>query len=111
IGTRSYFGATMAGASMMADPLNGSIIEDGNVKIYPNPVSDWLTIEFTDEEVVLGDVTITIYNDQPSIETVTITESPSVYGFEVDFNSLIAGTYYVQLYDGIETRVFRIVKE
>jgi len=89
----------------------GTIIVDGNVTLYPNPVIDWLTIEFTDLSVKLGDVTITLYNDLPSIETATIIESPSAYGFEVDFTTLMPGTFYLQLYDGLETRVFRIVKE
>jgi Leucine-rich repeat (LRR) protein len=89
---------------------DGSTIVDGNVTLYPNPVVDWLTLEFTDESVNLIDVTIHVYDDWAILYTVTIQESVSVYGYEIDFNPLLSGTYYVQLYDGIEVRVFRIVK-
>ena len=91
--------------------IGGPVIEDGNVKLYPNPVVDWLTIEFTDLSVALGDVIIHVYDDYANPYSMTIIESVTVYGFEVDFQPLLPGTYYVQLYDGIEVRVFRIVKE
>jgi hypothetical protein len=90
---------------------DGTVIVDGNVTLYPNPVVDWLTIEFTDLTVVLDDVIINVYDELANFESVQTIESVSVYGLEADFNDLGPGTYYVQLYDGIEVRVFRIIKE
>lgn len=113
-GNRSIVNITLdpeSGFSAISASEGGSSIVDGNVTLYPNPVVDWVIIEFTDKTVDLGDVAVTVYNGQPSIETVTIIKSPKIYGFEVDFNSLIPGTYYLQLYDGIEVRVFRLLKE
>jgi hypothetical protein len=88
----------------------GSIIVDGNVTLYPNAVIDWLTVEFTDTSVDLQNVVINIFDEGANLHPVTIMESIAVYGFEVEFNSLGPGTYYVQIYDGIETRVFRILR-
>ena len=91
-------------------PDGATTIEDGNVRLYPIPTYGTLYIEFTDPLVDLSEVSITVYNDQPAIVHVPISPSILVNGFEIDFLGLPGPDYYyyVQLYDGIRVRVFRV---
>jgi hypothetical protein len=91
-------------------PDGATTIEDGNVRLYPIPTYGTLYIEFTDPLVDLSEVSITLYNDQPAIVNVPINQSILVNGFEIDFLGLPGPDYYyyVQLYDGISVRVFRV---
>ncbi len=114
VGNRTIVNITMTALETMfitESATTMSYIEDGNVRLFPNPVEDWLTIEFIDESVDLLYVSINCYDEWSNVYDLLLSSSTEIYGFEVDFNSLPTGTFYVQLYDGIEVRVFRIMKE
>ena len=59
----------------------------------------------------LSDVIIRVYDENLNIYELSISLSTTQYGYFVEFYSVQAGTYYVWLYDGIQTRIFRILKE
>ena len=88
-----------------------SNIVDGNVTLYPNPIVDDLTVEFIEESVILSEVSIVVYNSQGNIVYASIVESVKVFGFEVDFSSLKADTYFVRISDGNDVRTIRIQKD
>lgn len=98
------------GFEAISAPDGATTIEDGNVTLYPIPTYGTLYIEFTDPLVDLSEVSISVYNNQPAIVNVPITPSILVNGFEINFLGLPGPDYYyyVQLYDGIELRVFRV---
>ena len=81
-------------------------INDFNIKVYPNPVYDNLTLQysnFTNEKICFQ-----ILDNKGSIiryENITSSET------RIDFRTLASGEYYVKVTDGFkELKVYKIVK-
>jgi hypothetical protein len=81
-------------------------ITDLNIKVYPNPVYDILTLQYsnyTNEKI--GFQILNIEGKLIRFENMTSSE------VHIDFQSLASGEYYVKVTDGFkELKVFKIVK-
>ena len=85
---------------------SSNIITDLNIKVYPNPVCDILTLQYlnyTNEKI--GFQILNIEGKLIRFENLTSSEA------QIDFQSLASGEYYIKVTDGFkELKVFKIVK-
>jgi len=85
---------------------SSNIITDLNIKVYPNPVCDILTLQYlnyTNEKI--GFQILNIEGKLIRFENMTSSEA------QIDFRSLASGEYFVKVTDGFkELKVFKIVK-
>jgi PQQ-dependent dehydrogenase (s-GDH family) len=70
------------------------------IKIYPNPVEDWLTVTITEE--VQKPFRLRLYNQAGVLMKELGSVKPEV---KVDMKGLPAGLYFIQLYNGYERLV------
>lgn len=81
-------------------------ITDLNIKVFPNPVNDILTLQYsnyTNEKIDFQ--ILNIEGKLIQFENMTSSEA------QIDFRSLASGEYYVKVTDGFkELKVFKIVK-
>jgi hypothetical protein len=78
----------------------------GNLRVYPNPVKEKLTIEWVDFDPYK--VNISIYN---TVGHAVINISDAKSQQEVDLNKLPSGIYFIKVQEGKEQRTFKILKE
>lgn len=82
--------------------------EDVGVLIYPNPVSDMLTIEFP--EVEATQVQIQLIDVLGRVVTEIKNQDTSEFSIEIDVNNFKPGVYFVKISDGKDwNEVSRIV--
>ncbi len=73
-------------------------VSDPQVKIYPNPFSEYTTIEYKIERK--SDVQLTIYNSNGSIVRKLVNETQSTGTYRIDFNdvqNLASGLYFYDI--------------
>ncbi len=77
------------------------------VNIYPNPVSDMITIDFLDE--LTGPAEIEIYNELGQLiqKTTTISNDQAV----VDFRGFAAGVYMLKVQSGNASKTWKLIKQ
>ncbi len=86
------------------EPVVGIDAVEGLVRVYPNPVSDFITIERNSTQ----DVVVELYNVSGSVvNTFTTTDAT----LSLDVTNLPSGTYYIRMISESGTTVHRIVKE
>ena len=81
--------------------------ENGKYAVYPNPVSNRLTITSDMQSMKSSD--IAIYDLQGKLYRVNESRQVSAYKVELDLTSLAPGVYMVRLNTGKENKIFRIV--
>jgi hypothetical protein len=82
------------------------LIEFGNLKLYPNPVKDNLTIEYT--YIAIQQTQIDILNAQGQLVYASaLTELKK----QIDMSAYSQGIYFIKLRNNHEQKVFKIVKE
>lgn len=82
------------------------IINFSNLKIYPNPAKDKLTIEFTDFET--SNCSLELISP---LGQVLYTKDDSEPKEELDLKSFPAGIYYLKVQSHSNQKVFKIIKE
>ncbi len=85
------------------------ISKEIGIKIFPNPFTSSVTIEFTDNDSKNGDISFKIYNNQGKIVYKQDEHLSNGYGnkIQLDLSHLIAGHYIVFITDAND-RVSRI---
>ena len=90
----------------LAPPVNkGTVDVSANVKVYPNPTVDWITIQLGDS--LLPGAFVELYNQvgQKMISTM-ITQTT----FQLNLVSMSKGVYYIKINNGEDKSVSKLVK-
>ncbi|MDR0367535.1 MAG: T9SS type A sorting domain-containing protein [Bacteroidales bacterium] len=77
--------------------------EDNNIKLYPNPVNDWLTIPYIEKytRIEIHDLKgVSLFSEK-------LTDEESCY---LNVSFLATGVYFVSLYNNEKISVFKIIK-
>jgi len=78
-----------------------------SVKVYPNPVSDVITILF--EEVVESEINLTLLDSQGRLVKKDVIEA-TVSEKQINMQDLAAGVYYLRLTKGKLVNVYKVIK-
>jgi hypothetical protein len=77
------------------------------VKVYPNPVSDLVNIQF--DSPLESEIVMTILDSQGRLVKKDVIETNSVEK-QINMQEFPAGIYYLRLIKGIQTNVYKVVK-
>lgn len=77
-----------------------------NLKIYPNPVTDKLQIEFTDAES--QDLKLELFN---SLGKIVYTTAHIEEKQEIDLSEFPGGMYFLKIQNAQMRKVYKIVKQ
>lgn len=78
-----------------------------NIKVFPNPASDVINIQF--ESPVEGEVVLTIIDSQGRLVKSDIIES-AIIEKQINMQDIPAGNYYLRLTQGKLVNVYKVVK-
>lgn len=78
-----------------------------SVKVYPNPASEFVKIEF--EQPVDSEIRMSIVDYRGKVVLTDIV-GPGTYYFEVNLQNLSSGIYFLRLQKGKFVNVYRVVK-
>jgi len=78
-----------------------------SVKVYPNPVSDIITIKF--EEVVESEITLMLLDSQGRVVKQDVVEA-TVSEKQINMQDVAAGIYYLRLTKGKLVNVYKVIK-
>ncbi|MFO7575808.1 MAG: T9SS type A sorting domain-containing protein [Bacteroidales bacterium] len=78
-----------------------------SIKVYPNPASEFVKIEF--EQPVDSDIRMFILDFRGKVVETDII-GPGTYFFEVNLQNLSSGIYFLRLQKGKFVNVYRVVK-
>ena len=97
----------LAGAALSSTLAVDEQLLSSAIKVYPNPVSDNLKIDFTD---IAGETKVVIYN---STGQIVKTEKLSTQNNNLDLSQLQSGLYLVNLHflDYKTVKTFKIIKK
>ena len=85
------------------DGIDSKIVQD--LKFYPNPVIDKLSIELSD----IADVTtVLVYNSEGSLKGTYVQKNKS---FEIDMNQYSSGVYFIKLVSSKGTQTIKVFKD
>ncbi len=76
------------------------------IKLFPNPTVDMVNIQMPSSYV--GKVNLMLYNSNGALISVT---KPTTTNLRLNVQSLAAGTYFIQLVDGKNVKVYPFVKQ
>lgn len=68
-----------------------------DIQVYPNPASDWLTVQFTSPSSQT--LQCNIFGPDGKVVVSDVTASPT--GVQIDVSALSSGLYYLQLNDPV----------
>jgi len=77
------------------------------VKVYPNPVSDIITIKF--EEVVESEITLMLLDSQGRVVKQDVVEA-TLSEKQINMQDVAAGIYYLRLTKGKLVNVYKVIK-
>ncbi len=78
-----------------------------SVKVYPNPVSDIITIKF--EEVVESEITLMLLDSQGRVVKQDVVEA-TLSEKQINMQDVAAGIYYLRLTKGKLVNVYKVIK-
>jgi len=78
-----------------------------SVKVYPNPVSDIITIQF--EEVVESEINLMLLDSQGRVVKQDVVEA-TVSEKQINMQDVAAGIYYLRLTKGKLVNVYKVIK-
>lgn len=96
-------------SSASANSLDGSLQQEGEIAVYPNPVGDKLTVNL--EKLGDTEVAVTLYDilGRTCLEKVKLRKKGSEN--ELDIADLKPGLYLLKLEYGTKTRQVKIIKQ
>ena len=101
--------------SVLIDPTNG--IEDLDlsislyeIKLYPNPTSDQINIEFTSFVESLDLINVVVYDNWGRLVEIGSIPGGASGMTTISFNYIVPGIYYVRCFNNSVEKYFKVVK-
>ena len=106
-GRCSDSGARLAGSS--TDRLDYAVEEESEISVYPNPAKDIFTVSLNFDVSMIED--LTLFDAHGKMVKVKPIWNSSSKGMEIDISRLNSGLYLIRINNGLEDKLFRIIKE
>ena len=108
-------GTCLFEASVPLDPTNGiedlaPSISSYEIKLYPNPTSDQINIEFSSFAEPLDAINIVVYDNWGRLVETGSISGGSSSRTTISFNNLVPGIYYVKCFNNSVEKYFKVVK-
>ncbi len=107
-GTCSYFEIVTVGVAI---PTNIENLEAGNLKVYPNPVTDDLIIEVEESTSIPGPINIDIFDYLGRrVQQAIISGSGTNRKAIISMENFVAGCYFAKCYNDDFEQNFKVIK-